>query len=111
MPLSLSTDEPGSSGERDIDVIARRLIKHVPNLIAEQLKVTHPADDDGLWFFYLPFNRDDEIQVESSSGMCPFLIESCRNDDRTYANTVDEVVKVLIDHFRSVAYVSHEGIE
>ena len=61
---------------RDIDQIIERLRSELPGAQITQLQVTHPeADDDGLWFVKVPGQRG-EIQIESSSGTCPFVIES-----------------------------------
>jgi hypothetical protein len=59
---------------RDIDMVIERVRALHPDATVEQLKVTWPADDDGLWFFGLPGVRKD-IQVESSTGTAPFVIE------------------------------------
>ena len=61
---------------RGIDEVIDRLRASWPELRCEQLRVTHPgADDDGVWFFAHPTTRE-EVQVESSSGDPPFLVES-----------------------------------
>lgn len=80
---------------RDIDLIIDRLTAEVPGILVEQLKVTHPgADEDGLWFINIP-NQRGEVQIESSEGMCPFLIESDFNDARYYGHTVEEVLATI----------------
>ena len=80
---------------RDIDVIIQDLLATYPALQATQLKVVHPgADDDGLWFFRIPGNAI-EVQLESTSGMCPFLFESSGNDLRNNANTVASAVALV----------------
>lgn len=80
---------------RDIDLIIDRLTAEVPGIEIEQLKVTHPgADDDGLWFINIP-NQRGKVQIESSEGMCPFVIESDFNDVRHDGHTVEEVVATV----------------
>jgi hypothetical protein len=80
---------------RDIDVIIQDLIAAYPALQATQLNVAHPgADDDGLWFFRLPGNAI-EVQLESTSGMCPFLFESSANNSRSNANTIASAVVLV----------------
>ena len=85
---------------RDIDQVIERVQAALPNVVWEQLKVTHPppADDDGLWFFSLPGVKD-QVQAESSSGMCPFLVEGTREGQRvdvpTVAETADTIVRWL----------------
>ncbi len=60
---------------RDIDIVIGTIRALHPDAKIEQLKVSHPGvDDDGLWFFGLPGVVDD-IQVESSTGTAPFVIE------------------------------------
>lgn len=79
---------------KDIDVIIQRMREAHPEVRVEQLQVRHPADDDGIWFFshsQSPF----EVQLESSFGVCPFLIETREHDERIYVQTVEEAVIVL----------------
>ena len=66
----------------------------------EQLKLIHPADDDGIWYFSLEKTKD-EIQIESPDGNCPFLIESNRNDERTNAVSVKEVIELVCEHLKT----------
>jgi hypothetical protein len=80
---------------RDIDLIMEQLTANVPGIRIEQLKVPHPgADDDGLWFINLQ-DREQQVQIESSEGSCPFLIESDFNNERLYGYTVEEVVATI----------------
>jgi len=66
-----------------------------PTVTVEQLKVLHPgADDDGLWFFSQP-ESPFEVQIESSNGTCPFLIETDETDERLTTNSVEETVQTL----------------
>ena len=78
--------------ERDIDQIIASVKEQIPNVQIEQLRVTHPADDDGLWWFRVP-NRS-EVQVESSTGNCPFLIETDLSSATTA--TLEETIRTLI---------------
>ena len=102
MPLSADYQELIVAGERDIDVIARHVQQQFPEAEFDQPKVAHPADDDGLWFFALPLHPDDDIQIESSTGMCPFLIETNRDDRRRIGATIDETVAALVEHLATV---------
>jgi len=78
---------------RDIDQIIERLKAAMPGVEVTQLQVTHPgAGDDGVWFIKIP-GTDGEVQIESSHGSCPFLIESNLSDDRIYGRSIDEVVQ------------------
>jgi hypothetical protein len=80
---------------RDIDHIVERLKAQLPGVQVTQLQVAHPgADDDGLWFIRIP-GRAGEVQIESSLGSCPFLIESDFSAERFHGLTIDEVVSTV----------------
>ena len=79
---------------RDIDRITARLGAEIPGVQIEQLRVSHPGDDDGLWFITAP-GSPSEVQVESSDGTCPFLIEGDGTDERFEGKDVAEVVRVV----------------
>jgi hypothetical protein len=80
---------------RDIELIIRSIGEKYPAVEVRQLKVLHPgADDDGLWFFSKRESRF-EVQIESASGMCPFLIETDEPLDRRTTNSVAETVHAL----------------
>lgn len=80
---------------RDVEKIIEMVRATHPSVAVEQLKVLHPgADDDGLWFFRQP-ESSFEVQIESSNGNCPFLIETDETDERYTANSVEETVKTL----------------
>lgn len=81
--------------DRDIDCIIGRLNVEYPGIQITQVQVRHPgADDDGLWFVRVP-GRRGEIQLESSDGSFPVLIESDRSNERFSAETVEDLVSVL----------------
>jgi len=86
---------------RDIDEIIKCLLARFPTLVVRQLRVRHPGvDDDGLWYFTLP-GVEQEIQVESSSGQCPFIIEHVgmkSSTDAWNARSVDEAVDMLTSY-------------
>lgn len=78
---------------RDIHQIESTLVALYPELKISQLKVLHPgADDDGLWFFSHPACRC-EVQLESPSGDCPFLLESDGDNQRLVVTTVGQAVE------------------
>lgn len=80
---------------RDIERIIGVMGEMYPAVEVRQLKVLHPgADDDGLWFFRQP-KSPFEVQIESTSGMCPFLIETDETPDRLTSNSVAETVQAL----------------
>ena len=81
---------------RDIDAIIAQLRIAHPDISAAQLTVSHPgADDDGLWFFSHSAT-DMEVQLESSTGTCPFLFESTGSADRLTAETIDQAVAFVV---------------
>lgn len=89
--------------KRDIDKIIDAVKTQFPNVIVKQLKVKHPADDDGIWYFSFE-KLKDEIQIESSHGKRAFLIESVRNDERRYGNSIDEIVDIVCEHLKTSKY-------
>jgi len=81
---------------RDIEKISNVLRTTYPDIVIEQLTVLHPgADDDGIWYFRRS-GGSTEIQLESSSGNCPFLVESSGAAVRLTAATPQEAVNILV---------------
>ena len=81
---------------RDIDAIIAQLSLTHPDISVTQLSVLHPGtDDDGLWFFRHPA-LDVEVQLESSTGACPFLFESSGSADRTTADTIEQAAALVV---------------
>ena len=80
---------------KDIEQIIRAVKTKHPAVSVHQLRVSQPGtDDDGLWFF----GADDsevEVQIESSTGMCPFLVETSENAERLITNSVSETVEAV----------------
>jgi hypothetical protein len=79
---------------RDIDQVIAGVRERVPRIGVEQLKVSHPADDDGLWFFDVQ-GSEFEVQVEAAYGIRPFLVENNANDERRWCATVEEAIEVV----------------
>jgi len=91
---------------RDIDEIIIGVRTRFPEVTVFQLQVKFPgADDDGLWFFELPGIKKN-IQIESPSGTCPFLIE---HDDMKSAseawraNSVGEAVEKISSYLAKLS--------
>jgi hypothetical protein len=84
---------------RDVDRIIGWVSARLPDVQWQQLKVMFPADDDGLWFFDLPGGRNT-VQIESSSGMCPFVVEHDLTEERYQGDTVEEVSAKVIEWLR-----------
>ena len=59
---------------RDIDRIIALVREQLPCIDVTQYQQKYPADNDGLWWFRQR-GIDGDIQMESSDGMCPFLVE------------------------------------
>jgi hypothetical protein len=85
------------SSARDIDQIIAAVRQQIPEAIVSQLQKTHPADDNGIWYFGLP-GASNALQIENSSGMCPFLVETDQQSShqaRT-AQTVAQTVQMIL---------------
>jgi hypothetical protein len=81
---------------RDIDAIAMQLRSWRPDIVLEQLRVSRPgSDDDGVWFVRLPDNPA-EVQLESSTGSCPFLVEFNTSTERLSAPSVGEAFLAVL---------------
>jgi hypothetical protein len=92
------------TASRDINTIIAALTAKHPRLDVHQLQVKHPgADDDGLWFFKHP-DSQFEVQLESSSGTFPFLVETDRHCERGQATTIAEAVQ-LVESWLSLSEV------
>ena len=84
--------------QRDIDRLIAQVRRDYPGVRIEQLRVAHPgADDNGLWFFKHP-DSPNEVQVESSTGTAPFVVESDQEqpaDAATIGQALDLIVARL----------------
>jgi hypothetical protein len=81
--------------QRDIDKLIARVRRDYPAVQVEQLLVAHPAaDDDGLWFLKHP-GSSNEVQVESSTGAAPFIVES-NQEQPADAATIDEALGFIV---------------
>jgi hypothetical protein len=79
---------------RDIDSIINRLSSAHPQVRVEQLRVSHPGDDAGIWFFKVA-GEPNEVQLESFTGMCPFIVGSDTTEAIATARSVQEPVSFL----------------
>ena len=91
----------------DIDRIIRLVRHSISDLIVFQNSLPHLADDEGVWFFQRPTITGD-IQLESSTGACPFLVEADPSVGVLKA-TVEDAAKSVVDFFRG-AKGSGEGM-
>jgi hypothetical protein len=85
--------EDQNTDTRDIQRIIDGVRNRHPEIAISQLQVLHPGnDDDGLWFFAKPAI---EVQLESSSGKCPFLIETSGSNIRRTATSVEQAIQMI----------------
>lgn len=93
----------------DVDQIIR-VASAWPDVDIQQLHVLHAgADDDGIWFFT---RGQFEVQLESSTGMSPFLIESDEDPKRSTANSIEEAIAMLrmLLHFDTICDGAYEAV-
>jgi len=83
---------------QDIDIVSERAFAEVPGLKIERLRHAHAADDDGVWFIRRGGEKD-EMQLESSTGDFPFLVETSSSSERRTVATVDEAVTLIRSFF------------
>lgn len=82
---------------RDVDAIILAVASCLPGVIWRQLQVSHPgADDDGIWFFWLK-DQDGLVQIESSEGALPFVIETDKHNERAKEGTLSGVVSKVVE--------------
>jgi hypothetical protein len=85
--------EPSHKVGGPIDVIIERLRAIFPALLVERLIVSHPGDDDNVWFITNGQTGVD-VQVDTmTSGNPPFIMES--DFERARTLDPDEAVAVL----------------
>lgn len=63
--------------KRDIDRIIEIVKERVPDVCIEQLKVTHPADDDGIWYFGYPGQKEMRYKSKVLTGNAHFSSKQC----------------------------------
>jgi hypothetical protein len=86
---------------RDIDRIIEQVKQRLSAVKVQQHWVKNPkVDDDGLWWFCLP-GVEKTIQIESSRGVCPFMVEHDdmqSSSEAETANSVEEVVDKVVSY-------------
>jgi hypothetical protein len=80
---------------RDIEAVATELHRLFPAISVDQLRPKHSADDSGLWYVRHP-ESTAEAQLESTSGNCPFLVESTASSSRQIAASVPQAVTIVV---------------
>lgn len=89
--------------KRDIDSVVALVKAQLPEVEVVQWERSHPSDDDGIWWFRLP-DIEQDIQLESSFGMCPFIVEhdemqSTAESGR--AKSIEEASNSVVDYLRA----------
>lgn len=91
----------------DVDHVMELVATALPDISVVQHHDAWPADDEGVWFFRLP-NVEHTIQLESSTGMCPFFIEhdgmpSPAEGGGWNAASIEEATRMVVEYLRSEA--------
>jgi hypothetical protein len=79
-----------------IDAVFAALRTARPDSHVERLTVTHPADDDNLWYISVPGVPDD-VQIECHpEGRPPFLIEGNGADQVVSTSDADQAAATIL---------------
>lgn len=86
---------------RDIDAIISGVQERAPDVDWCQLRVLHPADDDGIWSFSIQ-ESEYYISLENTFGNCPFLVEIDEPgvDLRRNAETIPEAIEMVTSYLQ-----------
>jgi hypothetical protein len=87
--------------DRDIDQITASVRARLPDVEVDQWVKQDPTDDDGIWYFKRP-GTTGEIQLESTSGNCPFTVESDGMKGSKQAKTQEAAVQLITDYLGSL---------
>jgi hypothetical protein len=88
---------------RDIDRIIALVRSRLPLVSVVQWHKARPGDDDGVWWFRLPGAARD-IQLESSFGTCPFLVEHDgmqASAEQWWADSVKEAAQAVVAYLEA----------
>jgi hypothetical protein len=89
--------------DRDIDRVIALVRSRLPSVSVVQWQKRRPGDDDGIWWFRLQ-GIERDIQLESSFGTCPFLVE--HDDMRStaeqwQAQSVEQAVEAVVRYLQA----------
>ena len=87
----------------DIDRVIDVVKSHLPVIRVTQHHDVWPADDEGVWSFRLE-DTETDIQLESSTGMCPFCVEHSgmnASAEAWNAPTVKEAARMVVRYLGS----------
>jgi hypothetical protein len=103
--VAVCHDEEGTAGAQGrlrlmgtspVDEVISAVRERRPGVQIDRLEVTHPVDDENLWFFRAASGAD--VQLESGpGGVGPFLIEGDRVGQRAEASDVSGAVEIVLD--------------
>src|SRR3954471_21471732 len=90
--------------KRDIDEIIEAVTCELPNVKVSRCRPSLPADDDGIWWFSLP-DIAKNVHVESSSGSCPFVVETDEQccGDALRASSVADAVNLIVQYLKAAS--------
>lgn len=79
-----------------VDAVLASLHAARANLSIQRLRVSHPADDDNLWFIGVA-GQPDDVQIDAHpGGQPPFLIEGNDDGQRLSTSDTDEAVATIL---------------
>jgi hypothetical protein len=88
----------------DVDKIISLVEELIPEVEVCQMPKFNPSDDDRLWWFRLPGVREN-IQMESATYDCPFIVEHHFMKNSSEAITcrcVQETVSQIVGFLRRI---------
>ena len=89
---------------RDIHKIIEAVHGDLPECsITQEAAYLPGSQDDGIWYFILP-GIQDSVQIESSSGMCPFVVETCHQSSAQAlrSTSIAETVTMITTYLKAV---------
>lgn len=112
-PGCASTRRLNSMPIFDIDRIIDLVMAELPEVSFVQHEDVWPADDEGVWIFRL-LDTEHTIQLESSAGMCPFLVEhdgmpSPVEGGGWTASSVEDAARMVVDYVRAEQLRCHRA--
>src|SRR5260221_799985 len=103
-PRSWLIFDVGQKMMRDIDKIIAEVVRALPAVAVRQHSDAGACGDDGIWWFSLPGVQPD-IQVESSSGSCPFVVETEEQSSSAAlrASTIEQAVQLIVEYLSTAS--------
>ena len=86
-----------------VDEVFDQLRRHIPGLVVERLEVTHPTDDDNVYFIGDEHGLD-RIQLDTGPGGQPlFYIENGDRYQTSEAAEAATIIRSWLEHSRPPA--------